>query len=151
MASLHIQGQLYQKLIHDFLLYLKQIAFKIKNDNVIVIALFIGSPLIEDQHQIDELERLINTLGGVVIDKIIQYRKKIDPKFYIGKGKLDFILKYAIQKKIKRIVINNDISPSHIKNIQSYFKDKVFIKDRVGIILDIFDVFIVDILPQKKA
>ena len=39
----------------------------------------------------NELERLINTLGGIVIDKVVQYRKKIDSKFYIGKGKLKTI------------------------------------------------------------
>ena len=112
---------------------------KFQNDSVIIIALFIGSPLIEDDYQIDELERLVNTLGGVVIDKIIQYRKKIDSKFYIGKGKLKTIYNYALDRKCKYVVINNDISASQIKNIQSYFKDKVMIKDRTGIILDIFN------------
>ena len=112
---------------------------KFQNDSVIIIALFIGSPLIEDDYQIDELERLVNTLGGVVIDKIIQYRKKIDSKFYIGKGKLKTIYNYALDRKCKYVVINNDISASQIKNIQSYFKDKIMIKDRTGIILDIFN------------
>ena len=110
-----------------------------KKDKVIIASLFTNSPSIDDEYQINELERLINTLGGVVIDTVIQYRKTIDPKFYIGKGKLKSIYDYALEKKCNYIVINNDISPSHIKNIQSYFKDKVFIKDRVGIILDIFD------------
>jgi GTP-binding protein HflX len=110
-----------------------------KKDSVIIIALFIGTPLLEDEYQIDELERLVNTLGGTVIDKVIQYRKKIDPKFYIGKGKLKIIYDYAIEQKCKYVVINNDISASQIKNIQSYFKDKIMIKDRTGIIFDIFN------------
>jgi len=111
---------------------------QIKKDKVIIASLFINSPSIEDEYQIDELERLINTLGGIVVDRVIQYRKNIDSKFYIGKGKLKLLYEYALEKKCNYIVINNDISPSHIKNIQIYFKDKVFIKDRVGIILDIF-------------
>ena len=110
---------------------------QINSDRVIIISLFTSSPSIEDEYQINELERLVNTLGGFVVDKVIQYRKKIDSKFYIGKGKLQAIYEYALESKC--IVINNDISPSHIKNIQSYFKEKVFIKDRVGIILDIFN------------
>jgi GTPase len=110
-----------------------------KKDNVILAALFTGSPSLEDRYQINELERLVNTLGGTVIDKIVQYRKKIDSKFYLGKGKLKSIYNYAIESKCKYVVINNDISPSQIKNIQSYFKDKVLIKDRTGIILDIFN------------
>ena len=111
---------------------------QIKKDKVIIASLFVNSPSVEDEYQIDELERLINTLGGIVVDRVIQYRKNIDSKFYIGKGKLKLLYEYALEKKCNYIVINNDISPSHIKNIQSYFKDKVFIKDRVGIILDIF-------------
>jgi len=112
---------------------------QIKKDKVIIASLFINSPSVEDKYQIDELERLVNTLGGIVIDKVIQYRKNIDSKFYIGKGKLKLLYDYALEKKCNYIVMNNDISPSHIKNIQKYFKDKVFIKDRVGIILDIFN------------
>jgi len=112
---------------------------QINSDRVIIISLFTSSPSIEDEYQINELERLVNTLGGFVVDKVIQYRKKIDSKFYIGKGKLQAIYEYALESKCNYIVINNDISPSHIKNIQSYFKEKVFIKDRVGIILDIFN------------
>ena len=108
-------------------------------DHVIIIALFIGSPTLEHDYEIEELERLVNTLGGTVVDKIVQYRKNIDPKFYIGKGKLNDIFKYAIDKKCQYVVINNDISPGQIKNIQSYFGDKILIKDRVGIILDIFN------------
>ena len=110
-----------------------------KKDSVIIVALFIGSPSLEDQYQINELERLINTLGGTVIDKVVQYRKKIDSKFYIGKGKLKTIYDYAFEQKCKYIVINNDVSPSQIKNIQAFFKDKMMIKDRTGIILDIFN------------
>ena len=110
-----------------------------KNDKVIIIALFIGSNSSDNQYQLEELERLINTLGGHVIDRIVQYRKNIDSKFYFGKGKLKNIFEYAIEQNCKYIVINNDVSPSQIKNIQSYFKDKAFIKDRTGIILDIFD------------
>ena len=111
----------------------------IKKDKVIIIGLFIDSPCSNHSYQINELEQLVNTLGGVVIDKMIQYRKNIDPKFYIGKGKLQSILRYALEVGCKYVVINNDISPGQIKNIQSFFKDKIFIKDRTGIILDIFE------------
>ena len=110
-----------------------------KQSKVILIGLFTDSPSLKNGYQIDELEQLVNTLGGIVIDKIIQYKKTIDPKFYIGKGKLQSVLKYAIEQKCQHVVINNDISPGQIKNIQAFFKEKVFIKDRTGIILDIFE------------
>ena len=57
---------------------------KFYKEDVIIISLFVGSHTLEHDYEIQELERLVNTLGGNVIDKIIQYRKNIDPKFYIG-------------------------------------------------------------------
>ena len=53
----------------------------IKKDKVIIIALFIDSPCSNNSYQINELEQLVNTLGGEVIDKMIQYRKNIDQNF----------------------------------------------------------------------
>ena len=110
----------------------------IKKDKVIIAALFKGKPCEEHQNQINELEQLVVTLGGEVIDVVTQYKNIIDPKFFLGKGKLDTIYRYAREKKCNYVVINNDITASHIKNIQAFFKDKLFVKDRIGIILDIF-------------
>ena len=111
---------------------------QINKDTVIIVSLF-KKPTIKNEYEVNELEQLINTLGGIVIDKVIQYRNKIDSKFYIGKGKLNSIYNYAIEQKCQYLVFNNDISPSHMKNIQAHFKDKIFVKDRTGIILDIFN------------
>jgi GTP-binding protein HflX len=36
---------------------------------------------------LDELELLVLTAGGEVLSKIIQNKDRIDPAFYIGKGK----------------------------------------------------------------
>jgi GTP-binding protein HflX len=110
----------------------------IKKDKVIIAALFKGKPCQEHQNQINELEQLVVTLGGEVIDVVTQYKNTIDPKFFLGKGKLDTIYRYAKEKKCNYVVINNDITASHIKNIQAFFKEEVFVKDRVGVILDIF-------------
>ena len=115
---------------------------QVKKNNeyrIVLAALFIGPRLIDHRNEINELKQLINTLGGTVIDSVVQYRKNIDSKYYIGKGKLQSILDFSLENNCKYIVFNNELSPSHIKNIQKYFKDKVMVKDRTGIILDIFN------------
>jgi len=109
-----------------------------KNKRVLIVSVFLSSPSSDDDKKINELERLILTLGGQVIQQINQYRKKIDSKYYIGKGKLKQILNYAEEKNCSTIVVNNDITPSHMKNLQTFIGKNILVKDRVGIILDIF-------------
>ena len=62
-------------------------------------------------------------------------KKNIDPKFFIGKGKLNTILNLALEKKCDYIVINNDISPGQIKNIQlfKYSQKREVIINKLGL------------------
>tara|TARA_B100000676_G_C18076741_1_gene848152 strand:- start:331 stop:1590 length:1260 start_codon:yes stop_codon:yes gene_type:complete len=111
--------------------------FNIKK--ALLVGVFTTGSTIDHTNQINELEGLVSTLGVQVIDKIIQYRKKIDVKYFIGKGKLKYIYESGIENKCKYVVINNEVSPSQIKNIQKYFKKDLIIMDRTGVILDIFN------------
>ena len=110
----------------------------IKAHKVIIVSLFKDSNKLNAEKHLNELERLVNTLGGSVIQRVVQYKKSIDAKYYIGKGKLKQLYNFCSEVKCDYIVFNNDISPSHMKNIQAFFDKKVLIKDRVGVILDIF-------------
>ena len=108
-------------------------------EKALLVGVFTNTLIKDQQNQMDELEGLVTTLGAKVIDKVIQYRKKIDVKYFIGKGKLKSIYESALENKCKYVIINNDISPSHIKNIQKFFKKDLIVMDRVGVILDIFN------------
>ena len=108
-------------------------------EKALLVGVFTNTLIKDQQNQMDELEGLVTTLGAKVIDKVIQYRKKIDVKYFIGKGKLKSIYESALENKCKYVIINNDISPSHIKNIQKFFKKDLIVMDRAGVILDIFN------------
>ena len=109
-----------------------------KTHKVIIVSLFKDSNRLTAEKHLNELQRLVHTLGGEVIEKVVQFKKHIDAKYYIGKGKLIQLYNFCKEVKCDYIVFNNDITPSHMKNIQSFFDKKVLIKDRVGVILDIF-------------
>ena len=109
-----------------------------KFHKVIIVSLFKDSNKLINENHLNELQRLVNTLGGDVIERVVQYKKNIDPKYFIGRGKLEQLYNFCSEVKCDYIVFNNDISPSHMKNIQAFFNKKVLIKDRVGVILDIF-------------
>ena len=108
-------------------------------EKALLVGVFTNTLIKDQQNQMDELEGLVTTLGAKVIDKVIQYRRKIDVKYFIGKGKLESIYESALENKCKYVIINNDISPSHIKNIQKFFKKDLIVMDRAGVILDIFN------------
>ena len=62
----------------------------------------------------------------------------IDPAFYIGKGKIKTILLQAQELGCNIILFNNELTPSHVKNLQKIAGEEIKIIDRTGIIIDIF-------------
>lgn len=85
---------------------------------------------------IEELKELCKTSRINIIDTAIQRRKKIDPKFVIGKGKLSSLVIKAIQNYATLIVFDRELSPSQIRSITDFVEMKVI--DRTQLILDIF-------------
>ena len=78
-------------------------------EKALLVGVFTNTLIKDQQNQMDELEGLVTNLGAKVIDKVIQYRKKIDVKYFIGKGKLKSIYESALENKCKYVIINNDI------------------------------------------
>ena len=90
----------------------------------------------EGKASLDELKELCRSSGVEVIDTAIQRRKKIDPKFVVGKGKLAELTIRAIQKHATMLVFDRELGPSQIRSITDFVEMKVL--DRTQIILDIF-------------
>ncbi len=85
---------------------------------------------------LDELKELARTCGIVVLDTILQQRKKVDARFLIGLGKLQDLSILALQKAATLIVFDQDLNPSQIRSITGKLDIKVL--DRTQLILDIF-------------
>jgi GTP-binding protein HflX len=87
-----------------------------------------------------EMENLVNTYGGIVVLKAIQKRGMPDYETYIGKGKLDEIIKIGEEVEADILIINNILKPKQIFNLDEELR-KVNMKswDRVDLILKIFD------------
>lgn len=108
-----------------------------KIEKAILIGLY-GSQThrIKAEEYIDELEMLLNTAGGVCVEKILQNRDKPDYSTYIGKGKLEEINALAGNLQAELLVFDDDLTPTQARNIEKAVKAKVL--DRSGLILDIF-------------
>jgi GTP-binding protein HflX len=83
-----------------------------------------------------ELSLLTQTAQVQAVKSFNQKREKIDPAYYIGKGKLDEVRSFVEEQDIDAVIFNDELSPSQLKNIEQALPCKVL--DRTQLILDIF-------------
>lgn len=95
-----------------------------------------GSTRIDVLNSINELSRLAETAGAKPEDIIIQGRNKIDPAYFIGKGKASELKEKIEKTKIKTIFFDEDLKPVQQKNLEELIGAKIV--DRSRLILDIF-------------
>lgn len=86
---------------------------------------------------LDELEALLSTAGAKTIKRFTQNLAHPHPKYYIGKGKLQEIKTYVNENNIDLVVLDDELSASQIRNLESELKD-VKVLNRVQLILEIF-------------
>jgi len=89
------------------------------------------------EEHLDELALLAETAGAEVVGRYTQRRDRINPTYFIGKGKAQQIVQQAQELDVQLIIFDDELSPSQIRN---YLKltDSVKVIDRTGLILDIF-------------
>lgn len=90
----------------------------------------------DEEIKIYELESLINTAGGESVAFVSQVVTKVNPRFYIGKGKLEEIRDLADKLEVKTIIFDVELSASQLYNLEEELKLKVV--DWTSLILDIF-------------
>jgi GTP-binding protein HflX len=88
------------------------------------------------QESMDELVELARSDDVVVLDTVIQQRKKINPKFILGKGKLGEIMLSALRLNANLLLFNQELNPSQIRSITDHTELRII--DRTQLILDIF-------------
>ena len=90
----------------------------------------------DEDNKIYELESLINTAGANSVAYINQVVSKVNPRFYIGKGKVEEIRDLAEKLEVKTIVFDVELSASQLYNLEEELK--LHVVDWTTIILDIF-------------
>jgi GTP-binding protein HflX len=88
------------------------------------------------QESMRELRELARTAGVEVADVVIQLRDAIDPKFVMGKGKLEDVVVRAMQLDAQTLVFDRNLTPAQAAAISKVSDLKVI--DRSQLILDIF-------------
>ncbi|HYF92047.1 MAG TPA: GTPase HflX [Symbiobacteriaceae bacterium] len=84
----------------------------------------------------DELERLVDTAGGVVVGRERQPRSKPDVATYVGSGKAREIEEIRRHEEFDMAVFDGELTPTQQRNLEEIIGCQVL--DRTAIILDIF-------------
>lgn len=90
----------------------------------------------EVNEYLDELAFLAETAGAVAVKRFTQRLPHPDRATFIGKGKLEEVRQYVLNKDVSIVIFDDELSGSQISNIQKELKVKVI--DRSDLILDIF-------------
>jgi len=85
---------------------------------------------------LEELASLAETAGVNIASKVVQRRRNPDPKFYIGKGKVDEIREQAKELGAHVVLFNDELRPAQSRNLEESIGTKIV--DRTQLIMDIF-------------
>ncbi len=95
-----------------------------------------GDDVFAIEESLSELESLVNTAGGEVIETTWQLLPGLKASTLIGKGKLEEINMKIMNLEIDVVVFDNSLTPTQLRNIEESLSCRVV--DRTQLILDIF-------------
>ena len=83
-----------------------------------------------------ELALLVDTAGGEVVRELTQRKRRVEPTYYIGKGKAEELRDACEELKPDLVIFDNDLTGAQVKNLETLTKVRII--DRSELILDIF-------------
>lgn len=88
------------------------------------------------EDSLHELQELARTAGVEVADRILQVRDRVDPRYALGRGKLEDVVIRAMQLDAETLIFDCNLRPAQANNIAQMTDLRVV--DRTQLILDIF-------------
>jgi GTP-binding protein HflX len=105
-------------------------------------AILVGAPLKRGtgkllvQEHLEELGRLADTAGALVVGELTQQLDRPDSATYIGSGKLEELKALIAEREATVVIFDDELSPAQGKNLEAALAKRVI--DRAELILDIF-------------
>lgn len=91
----------------------------------------------EAEQECEEMVRLVSTLQGIVIVKVLQKRGRPSASTFLGQGKVIEVSQLVEDLKIDVVICNQILKPSQLNNLLKIIPSKIW--DRVDVILQIFE------------
>jgi GTP-binding protein HflX len=83
-----------------------------------------------------EMRELARSSGLPVLDVVMQFRPRPDPRFVLGKGKVEELIIQSKQIGAEIIIFDCELDPGQLRNLSLMTDQKIL--DRTQLILDIF-------------
>lgn len=104
--------------------------------NAMLVGVELNTMKYDINYSLDELENLAKSLDINVISRVTQKLDSINPKFYIGSGKVLEIKNEITALDIDTVIFDDELSPTQIRNLEEELEITVI--DRTLLILEIF-------------
>ncbi len=85
---------------------------------------------------LDELDRLLHTMGVDPVGRVFMTSRRINPGTYIGTGKVDEVKLALDQHTAEAVMVDFELSPNQLHNLEKEIGKPVL--DRPGVIIEIF-------------
>ena len=107
-------------------------------DQTRAIAVHVSTPsqAVKPQTALRELGELAMTANVIIMDALVQKRRRFDPKYLVGQGKLNDLLQLTMQLDCELVIFDQSLTPNQVRCISEATDVKVI--DRSMLILDIF-------------
>jgi len=89
-----------------------------------------------DESEREEFAELARSAGAELVGELVSSRRRPDPRYFIGKGKLDELRTLIEENESELVIFSAALAPSQERNLEKELRCRVL--DRAGLILDIF-------------
>ena len=89
-----------------------------------------------DESEREEFAELARSAGAELVGELVSSRRRPDPRYFIGKGKLGELRDLISEHEAELVISSAALSPSQERNLEKELRCRVL--DRAGLILDIF-------------
>lgn len=106
-----------------------------KHEQAILVGVTTG-PGWAVKESLDELRELARSCNLVAVDMVIQHVTRVDPRFIIGKGKLNDLVLRCLQTGTDLLIFDHELTPAQVRSLTDATDLRII--DRSQLILDIF-------------
>jgi GTP-binding protein HflX len=107
---------------------------KVRKERAVLVGAFLSRD--DAGSDLAELAALVESAGGVVVDRLKQRIRAVKPATYIGRGKAEELGRRVRRFRADMVIFDNDLSPRQIRELEEIVRAKIL--DRSEVILDIF-------------
>ena len=113
----------------------------LEKETGILVGAHVGPPngqSLSLEDSLAELELLAETAGVEVVGTLTQQIETINPRTFIGSGKVEELKLLANELGVNMVIFDDELSPRHQRELEGIIGESIKIIDRTALILDIF-------------